>query len=157
MRNLKTRLEKSKSKWVEDLPSILWTYRTTSRIHTGETHFSMVYGMEFVIPMEIGMPSFRTANFNEENNEAELRLNLDLIEEKREQVEIRQVAYKHQVAKYYNQRVKHRSFLPGDLVLRKVTLSTKEPNARKLGPTWECPYKVVKVSKSRTYWLEDMD
>ena len=61
------------------------------------------------------------------------------------------MAYKHQVSKYYNQRVKHRAFLPGDLVLRKVTLSTKEPDAGKLGLTWEGPYKVVKVSKLEIY------
>ena len=52
--------------------------------------------------------------------------------------------------------VKHRSFQPGDLVLREVTLSTKELNAEKLSPTWEGPYRVIKVSKPRTYWLEDM-
>ncbi|GFZ00195.1 hypothetical protein Acr_13g0015940 [Actinidia rufa] len=96
------------------------------------------------------MPSFRTSNFDKENNEAELRLNLDLLE-KKERAEICQAAYKHQVSKYYNRIVKHRSFLPGDLVLRKVTLFTKELNAEKLGPKWEGPYKVVKVSKPGTY------
>ena len=80
------------------------------------------------------MPSFGTSNFDKENNKIELRLNLDLLDEKRERAEIRRAAYKHQVAKYYNQRVKHRSFLPSDLVLRKVTLSTNEPNAGKLSP-----------------------
>ena len=55
---------------------------------------------------------------------------------------------------HYNQRVKHISLLLGDLVLRKVTLATKELNAGKLGPTWECPYKVVKVSRAGTYWME---
>ncbi|GFS43662.1 hypothetical protein Acr_00g0086270 [Actinidia rufa] len=94
--------------------------------------------------------------FNKENNEAELRLKLDLLNEKRERAEVRQAAYKHQVAKYYNERVKHMSFLPSDLVLRKVTLPTKELNAGKLDPTWEGPYKVVKVSKPETCWLEDM-
>ncbi|GFS41352.1 hypothetical protein Acr_00g0073880 [Actinidia rufa] len=126
LRNLKARLERSKSEWAENLPSILWAYHTTSRIPT-------------------------------ETNEAELRLNLDLLEERREIAQLRQTAYKCQVAKYYNQRVRHRSFLPGDLVLRKVTLSTKEPNAGKLGPTWEGPYKVIKVSRPGTYWLEDLD
>ena len=53
-------------------------------------------------------------------------------------------------------RVKHRSFLPGNLVLRKITLSTKELNAGKLDPTWEGPYKVVKVSRLGIYLLEDM-
>ncbi|GFZ06814.1 hypothetical protein Acr_18g0009840 [Actinidia rufa] len=155
LRNLKARLERSKSEWAEDLPSILWAYHTTSRIPTGETPYSMVFGTESVIPVEIGMPSIRTSNFDKESNEAELRLNLDLLEERREKAELRQAAYKCQVAKYYNQRVKHRSFLPGDLVLRRVTLSTKEPNAGKLGPTWEGPYKVIKVSRPGTYWLED--
>ncbi|GFS37212.1 hypothetical protein Acr_00g0050680 [Actinidia rufa] len=108
-----------------------------SRIPTGETPYSMVFGTESVIPVEIGMPSFRISNFDKESNEAELRLNLDLLEEKRENAELCQMAYKCQVTKYYNQRVRRRSFLPSDLVLRKVTLPTKEPNAGKLGPTWE--------------------
>ncbi|GFS28943.1 hypothetical protein Acr_00g0004750 [Actinidia rufa] len=153
LRNLKARLERSKSEWAEDLPSVLWAYNTTSRIPTGETPYSMVFGTESVIPVEIGMPNFRTSNFDKESNEVELRLNLDLLEEKREKAELRQMAYKCRVAKYYNQRVKHRSFLPGNLVLRKVTLSTKEPNTGKLGPTWEGPYKVVKVSRPGTYWF----
>ena len=58
MRNLKARLEKSKSEWAEDLPSILWVYHTTSRILIGETLYSIVYGTESVIPVKIGMPSF---------------------------------------------------------------------------------------------------
>ena len=48
------------------------------------------------------------------------------------------------------------SFLPGDLVLREVTLSTKELNIGKLGTTWEGPYRVVNVSRLGTYWLKDM-
>ncbi|GFZ15785.1 hypothetical protein Acr_25g0001940 [Actinidia rufa] len=155
LRNLKARLERSNSEWAEDLPSVLWAYHTTSRIPTGETPYSMVFDTESVIPVEIGMPNFKASNFNKESNEVELRLNLYLLKERKEKAELRQAAYKCQVTKYYNQRVKHRSFLPGDLVLRRVTLSTKEPNAGKLGPTWEGPYKVVKVSRPGTYWLED--
>ena len=71
------------------------------------------------------MLSFRISNFDKKNNETELRLNLNFLDEKSERVEVRQTVYKYQVAKYYNKRVKHRSFLPGDLVLRKVTLTTK--------------------------------
>ncbi|GFZ08777.1 hypothetical protein Acr_20g0005850 [Actinidia rufa] len=157
LRNLKARLERSKIEWAEDLPSILWAYHTTSRIPTGETPYSMVFGTESVIPVEIGMPSFRTLNFDKNGNEGVLRLNLDLLDEKRESAELRQAAYKNRIAKYYNERVKHRSFLPGDLVLRRVTLSTRDPSAGKLGPTWEGPYKVIKVSRPGTYWLEDLN
>ncbi|GFS42455.1 hypothetical protein Acr_00g0079950 [Actinidia rufa] len=117
LRNLKARLESSKSEWVEELLSILWAYHTTNQIPTGETLYSMVFGTESVIPVEIGMPSFRTSNFNKENNEIELRLNLNLLDEKREKANLCQATYKCHVARYYYQRVKHRSFLPGDLVL----------------------------------------
>ena len=81
------------------------------------------------------MPTFRTSNFNKENNESELRLNLDLFDKKKERVEVRQAAYKHQVTRQYNQRVKHKSFLHGALLLRKIIMATKELNAGKLSPT----------------------
>ena len=53
--------------------------------------------------------------------------------------------------------MKHISFILDDFLLRKVTLFTKELNAEKLDPTWEGSYKVVKVSRSGTYRLEDMN
>ena len=47
---LKKRLDDAKGKWVEELPHVLWTYRTTPRRSTEETLFSMTYGVEAVIP-----------------------------------------------------------------------------------------------------------
>ena len=41
---LKKRLDDAKGKWVEELPHVLWTYRTTPCKSTGETPFSMTYG-----------------------------------------------------------------------------------------------------------------
>ena len=38
---IKKRLDDAKGKWVEKLPHVLWTYRTTPRRSTGETPFSM--------------------------------------------------------------------------------------------------------------------
>ena len=64
-----------------------------SIIPTDEMPFFMVYGTESVIPIEIRIPSFRTSNFDKKNNEIELRLNLDLLDENREQTEIHQAAY----------------------------------------------------------------
>ena len=107
--------------------------------------------------MEIGMPNFKTSYLDKENNEIELRLNFDLLDEKKERAEVRQATYKHLVTKDYNRRFNHVSFLPRNLVLRKFTLSTNELNVRKLSPTWEGPYKVTQVSRPGTYWLEDMN
>ena len=50
----KKRLNNAKGKWVEELPHVLWIYRTTSRRSIGETPFSITYGAEVVIPLEIG-------------------------------------------------------------------------------------------------------
>ncbi|KAL5557738.1 hypothetical protein UlMin_033949 [Ulmus minor] len=68
-RNLERKLEGLKNTWVEELPHVLWAYRTTSRTTTGETPFSMTYGTEAVIPVEIGEPSFRTNQFGSQTND----------------------------------------------------------------------------------------
>ena len=81
---LKKRLNDAKGKWVEELPHVLWTYRTMLRRSTGETPFSMTYGAEAVIPLEIGFLTLRTSSFNLRDNDEQLTKNLDLIEEKRE-------------------------------------------------------------------------
>ena len=52
-----------------------------------------------------------------EHNDEALRLNLDLLDEKREQVLKHTKDYQRKAARYYNQKVKPRSYLPGDLVL----------------------------------------
>ena len=65
--------------------------------------------------------------------------------------------YRQKMAKYYNRRVKLRRLEIGDLVLRKVSIATKDPNQGKLGPTWEGPYKVVHYSRRGSYHLEILD
>ena len=81
---LKKRLNDAKGKWVEELPHVLWTYRTTPRRSTGEIPFSMTYEAEAVIPLEFGFPTTRTSSFNPKDNDEQLAKNLDLIEKKRE-------------------------------------------------------------------------
>ena len=134
LRNLKTRLERTKGLWVDELPSVLWAYRTTLRAPTGETSLSLAFGAEAVIPVEIGVHSLRVQNHDPITNEEELRINLDLVEEAREMVMVRNAEYKRRMAKFYNSRVKHRSFQLGDLVLKKVILATKDSCEGKLRP-----------------------
>ena len=61
------------------------------------------------------------------------------------------------MAKHYNAKVKPRYFRIGDLVLRKVTMATKYPTQRKLGPNWEGPYKIIDCNRKGTYYLETLD
>ena len=57
---LKKKLDNVKGRWVEELPHVLWTYRTTPRRSIGETPFSMSYGAEAVIPIDTGFPTLKT-------------------------------------------------------------------------------------------------
>ena len=57
---LKKMLEKSKGMWVDELPGVLWAQRTTLRQLTGNTPFTLAYGMDAIIPKKIGMPTAQT-------------------------------------------------------------------------------------------------
>ena len=84
-------------------------------------------------------------------------MNLDLLDETRDQAEAKIRAYQQRMARYHDRRVKHKKFKVGDLVLKKVTLATKDLTQGKLGPTWEGPYRVIKFYKRGTYHLEKLD
>ena len=75
-----------------------------------------------------------------EHNEEALRLNLDLLDEKREQVLKRTEDYQRKTTRYYDRKVKPRSYKPGDLVLKKLLPARKDPTHGKLGSNWEVPY-----------------
>ena len=71
---IKTRLEGAKGIWPDELPSILWAYRTTARTPTGETPFQLAYGSDAVIPAKIGLTSYRVENYKEDKNEEAIHL-----------------------------------------------------------------------------------
>ena len=89
-----------------------------------------------------------------EHNDKALRLNLELLDEKREQVLRRTEDYQRKTARYYNQKVKPRSYMSGDLVLKKLLLARKNPAHGKLGPNWEGPYIISRVVRPGNYELQ---
>ncbi|KAK3028927.1 hypothetical protein RJ639_039936 [Escallonia herrerae] len=139
----KKKLDGAKGLWVEELPKILWAYHTTTRTATGETPFSLAFGTEAIIPLEIGLPSARVITYNPDTNDAGLRGNLDLLDETRDQATMRLAAYQHRVAKFFDERVRSRAFCIGDLVLRRIDVSIPRDAIGKLSPNWEGPYRDV--------------
>ena len=83
LHGLKTRLNEAKGLWIKELYPVLWAYRTTLRIPTGESPFNLAYGMEAMIPLKIGLPSTRVEQYNEPNNFECRRADLDLLPELR--------------------------------------------------------------------------
>ncbi|XP_070026527.1 uncharacterized protein [Nicotiana sylvestris] len=155
--NLKKRLEESKGKRPQVLPRVLWAYRTITKTSTSETLFSLIYGTKDLIPVEIGEPSTRYTYDTEESNLEEMRMNLDLLEERREATVIRMAAQKLMIERYYNRKANLRYFKIGDFVLKKAFRSIKMANVGKLSPNWEGPYRVRGISGKGAYELETMD
>lgn len=122
----------------------------------GETPYSLSFGLEAVVPVEIGAPNYRTQCFVPDSNETILPAELDLLEEWRDQAAIRAVAYQQRSVRYYNSKVKHRVLCLWDLVLKKVLQNTKEHMSGFVGLTCEGPYKIIKVVCPGIYCLEDM-
>ncbi|XP_071714715.1 uncharacterized protein [Rutidosis leptorrhynchoides] len=118
---------------------VLWAHQTTPKRSNGETPYSFVYETEVVLPAEIQVLTNRTATLEE--NEENLRLNLDLMEERREAALIREAAYKKKIERYYNKRVKPSVCKVRDYVLR-LNITSKVEYEGKMGPTWEGPYVI---------------
>ncbi|XP_076888025.1 uncharacterized protein LOC143538328 [Bidens hawaiensis] len=140
--------------WVDELHHVLWAFRTQKNSNNLETPFSLTYGTEAMIPAEIGIPSARVLMIHD--NDRELRMNLDLLEERKELALIREHNYKRQLQKYYNSRVQACQFDAGDFVFRNNEASGQEPSG-KLAPTWEGPYRIKQVLSKGTYKLEKLD
>ena len=76
---------------------ILWAMRTTVKDATGHTPFSLVYGSEAVLPVEIGIPYTRISYYSYEENDAEKRINVDLLLKTRRNALLRSLAQKQKM------------------------------------------------------------
>nr|GFA73457.1 hypothetical protein [Tanacetum cinerariifolium] len=97
-----------------------------------DTLFSLTYWTKAVIPAEIGMPTYRTAVVDVVNNDEELRINLDLLEERRERAAIREAK-------------------------AKLKMTNHAVDGGKLDPKWEGPYEVTKALGDGAYKLRSTD
>ncbi|XP_075486264.1 uncharacterized protein LOC142525863 [Primulina tabacum] len=138
---LKARLHGKGKDWVEELMSILY-YGHIELHHEqllGKPPYSLVYGSEAVLHVEIGQSSTRIESYPNNNDETRA-IELDLIEEKRDRAAIPMEAYRSRVMKFYNKHVRSRDFQVGDLIMKKVK---PVGDVGKLEARWERPFKVI--------------
>ena len=117
--NLETKLEDLKGRWIDKLPELLWVYKTTARSTTRETPFSLAYGYEAMVQMEIGARSLTRDNYDPEQNMILQQCELDYLKEKRCDSQLRIAMYQRRTARYFNSKMKTRRFWVGNLVLKK--------------------------------------
>ncbi|GAA0143809.1 hypothetical protein LIER_35810 [Lithospermum erythrorhizon] len=130
--------------------------RNMAQFASTETPFSLVYDTETILPMEVGLPTWRQRGFEEEQNSRALKEQLNFIDELKDKALFTMQKYKHLMARSYNRRVKGCPFRVGDLVLKLYSASHLK-YVNKLSPKWEGPYRVSLVLGPGTYELEEMD
>ncbi|GAU48525.1 hypothetical protein TSUD_243030 [Trifolium subterraneum] len=151
LRELRRRLGDAKKQWVEELPHVLWAYRTTPHSTTGETPFRLAYGTEAVIPVEIGESSRRTeAPLDEEMNDEAMREELDLVEEIRTAASLKEASLKQLVAARHDTKVIKRDFEVGSLVLRRNAKDSHEGKSLCPTRTTQETSSIVVVPKPNT-------
>ena len=136
---------------MEHLPAILWSYHTTSQSSTGEPPFTMVYGADAMIPLEIQPSTWRRDTLTLQENNVALEESLDLLPELREVVHFREFYTKQIAARKYNTRVIPRKFKEGDLVLKRPMGRDK---GGKMAANWEGPFRVQEEFEGGAYRLE---
>jgi hypothetical protein len=143
-------LEKAKHAWVDELPSVLWSLRTMPNAATQETPFFLVHGAEAVLPVEITHEAPRIAAYDEATSIEALQDDFDALDEARDVALAIATQYQQSLRNYHSSRVRPRSFMVVDLVLR-----LKQDCHGKLESPWVGPYIVTEVIPGGAYRLQD--
>ncbi|XP_057793083.1 uncharacterized protein LOC131009689 [Salvia miltiorrhiza] len=151
---IKKRLTQSRGKWVEELDTILWAYRTSPKTATGKAPFTLVYGSNAVIPAEARLELYRITTYDTEYNAELRRAELDLVEAQRDEARVRAAKYKSIIKAGYDKRVRARKLSKGDLVLKRADALKA---VGKFEANWEGPFIITEVLGGGVYTLSDPD
>ena len=86
-------LESYKAKWVEELHVVLWAYRATPHNATKETPYSLAYGTEAIVPLEIRLPSLGVQTYQSQANQKAIFEIVTFLEDKREMTTVQAIMY----------------------------------------------------------------
>jgi transposase InsO family protein len=112
------RLNKSDRKWLQELPAVVWSLRTTPSRATGFTPFFLVYGAEVVLPKDLEYGSPRVQGYDEGANQRVHEDSLDQPDEARTVALMHSARYQQALRRYQARKIRRRDFNEGDLVLR---------------------------------------
>jgi hypothetical protein len=142
------------TRWLVELPHVIWGLWTQVNSATGHSPFFLVYGSVAVLPIDLafGAPCIQQ---NEEGiAEKMCKVDHDSIEEHHVAVLMQHTRHEQQLPRYHDHNVHERSFNVGDLVVRHIQ-DTK--GMHKLSAPWEGPFIVMEVIGPATYRLQWAD
>ena len=95
-------LQRTPGCWLDELPAVLWSLRTTPNRSTGYTPFFFVYGAEAVLPTDIQHDSPRVTLYTEAEVKEARENDVDLLEEARELALSRSAIYQQNLRRYHS-------------------------------------------------------
>ncbi|XP_077247232.1 uncharacterized protein LOC143886950 [Tasmannia lanceolata] len=140
-------MTRSYKDWSSKLPFVIWAYRTSVRTSTRATPYSLTYGMEVVLPIELKIPSLRILMESDllESEWARIRhQDLCMMDEKMLKVAYHVQGYQCRLERAFNKKVRIRDLRKGDMVLRECGASIFDPRG-KFRPNWSGPYIVDEI------------
>jgi transposase InsO family protein len=143
-------LNKFGRRWIKELPSVVWSLRTTPSRATGFTLFFLVYGAEAILPTDLEYGSPRTKAYDDRSNRTNREDSLDQLGEARDMALLHSAWYQQSLRRHHARRVRSRDLQVGDLVL---WLRQDARGRRKLTPPWEGSFIIAKILKPGTYKL----
>jgi transposase InsO family protein len=143
-------LNKFSKRWMKELPSVVWSLRTTPSRATGFTPFFLVYGAEAILPTDLEYGSPRTRAYDDRSNQTSREDSLDQLEEAQDMALLHSARYQQSLRRYHARGVRSRDLQVGDLVLR---LRQDALGRHKLTPPLEGPFIIAKILKPGTYKL----
>jgi hypothetical protein len=135
---------------MKELPSMVWSLRTTPSRATGFSPFFLVYGADAILPTDLEYGSPRTKAYDDRSNQANREDSLDQLKEARDVALLHSARYQQSLRCYHARGVQPQGFQVGDLVLQ---LRQDARGRHKLTPPWEGPFIIAKILKPGTYKL----
>jgi transposase InsO family protein len=143
-------LNKFGKRWMKELPSVVWSLRTTPSRATGFTPFFLVYGAEAVLPTDLEYGSPRTRAYSDQSNQASREDTLDQLEEARDKALLHSARYQQSLRRYHARGVRPPrppGGRPG------ASAAARRPREAQAHAPWEGPFVIAKVLKPGTYKL----
>ena len=111
----------------------------------------MVYGAEAVMPHDLRFDAPRVVLYDESEADKAMEDDTNVLDEARDITLSRTATYQQSLHNYHGRRLRARSFVTSDLVLR-----LKQKKVHKLASPWEVPYMVTEALDNSAYRLKNL-
>ncbi|GJU72007.1 reverse transcriptase domain-containing protein [Tanacetum coccineum] len=157
-RILERTVEENRASWSDKLDDALWAFRTAFKTPIGCTPYKLVYGKSCHLPIELEHKAYwalKHANFDLKTAGDHRKLQLNELNELRDQAYENYLIYKERTKKLHDSKIKNRIFNVGDRVL--LFNSRLKIFSGKLKTRWSGPFTITKVFPYGTIELSQPD